>query len=221
MKDKTKLLHERALMTCVIMLFLCIILKLFGVRWFDLDTSISILNKIDNVVMNNVCLSFGYSFVMRCVNGYLIFIIVTKQLRIKTSIFLLITSFGVISTTLLKGHPLSFILDTLLLLLLCLSYECKLSLVKEYFITFALNIIFQIISLFIRNLTYHLSSYGLVVSILLNLDYYIMLLILYLYLTKGGITLCSTVRHIGSSLANRLWKRHTEDSQQSSESKER
>ena len=39
MRDKTKLLHERALLTCIIMLFLCIILKLFGIPWFDILTA--------------------------------------------------------------------------------------------------------------------------------------------------------------------------------------
>lgn len=33
--DKREKLYERALATCVVMLIACIILKLFGVQWFD------------------------------------------------------------------------------------------------------------------------------------------------------------------------------------------
>lgn len=53
MRDKTKLLHERALLTCIIMLFLCIILKLFGIPWFDLNTDSSIERNIDAVRAEN------------------------------------------------------------------------------------------------------------------------------------------------------------------------
>jgi hypothetical protein len=43
---KNKILYERSLRTCIIMLVVCIVFKLFGAEWFDLNTSIPILQKI-------------------------------------------------------------------------------------------------------------------------------------------------------------------------------
>jgi hypothetical protein len=42
---KNKILYERSLRTCIIMLAVCIVFKLFGVKWFDLNTSIPILQN--------------------------------------------------------------------------------------------------------------------------------------------------------------------------------
>src|SRR5690625_2719421 len=82
MKDKTKLLHERALITCVIMLFLCIILKLFGFQWFDLDTDIPILNEIDKIVMSNYWLCLLYSSILLSINTYFI-VLITLNISLK------------------------------------------------------------------------------------------------------------------------------------------
>ncbi len=38
-----------------------------------------------------------------------------------------------------------------------------------------------------------------------------MLIISYLYLTKGGVTVCSVMNHSFSSLANLLWKKRSEN----------
>lgn len=208
---KEKLLHERALVTCIAMLFICIILKLFGVQWFDLNTDIPILQEIDKVVMNSIPLSFLYTFVLRSINGYLIYIIVTKQLKINIIYFVFVTCLGIALTTAFPNNPLLFISDTLLLLILCFTYKFNKCIFKEYMFVFLLNILFQFISLFIRNLGYHHAYYGLMISVLLTIDYYIMLLTTYLYLKKGDLWLCSIVRHIGSSLANLLWKKRSEN----------
>lgn len=223
MKDKTKLLHERALMTCVIMLFLCIILKLFGVRWFDLDTSIPILNKIDDLVMNNELLSFIYSVFLLSINAIFICLITTKEDVNKVvkrfHIILILIIFSMFVKRYVDFDPLSFTVDTIILYLSCTSVK-KVSIV-EYLLVTMINVIYQSLSLYIRDLGFHLAYYGLVPSLIFMIDYYLMLSITYLYLKKGEHTLCGIFHRFGSYLANQLWKRHTEDSQQSSESKER
>lgn len=203
---KEKLLHERALVTCIAMLFICIILKLFGVQWFDLNTDIPILQEIDNVVMNSVPLSFLYSFIFRFINSYLIYMIVTKDKR--PTILLLIT---VITSMLVRPYIdndiILLIIDFNILLIPCLG-KCK---IKEYYLTMFLNLFYQFLSLFIRSLGYQSCNYGLIISALLNLDYYIMFVITYLYLIKGGYTLCGIVQVSYFSLANLLWKKRSEN----------
>lgn len=44
---KNKILYERSLRTCIIMLVVCIVFKLFGAEWFDLNTSIPILQGLN------------------------------------------------------------------------------------------------------------------------------------------------------------------------------
>ena len=99
------------------------------------------------------------------------------------------------------------IYDTLSLYLMC----CNKSKISEYLMVIILNIVYQMISLFIRNLGIQCSYYGLTISIIYMIDYYIMLIMTYLYLKKGDMTLCSIVHHFGSYLATKLWKKRSEN----------
>lgn len=207
MKDKSKILYERALITCLIMLFICIIFKLFGFNYFNLNTDIPILKEIDSVVMNSVSLSFLYSFTFKFINGYLVCCIVRKEARFNMVLLGPICAISVLLAAYANNDTVVMIYDTLSLYLMC----CNKSKISEYLMVVILNIVYQMISLFIRSLGIQLSYYGLINSVLLNLDYYIMLMITYLYLKRGDKTLCLIVHHFGSSLANLLWKKRSEN----------
>lgn len=208
---KEKLLHERALVTCIAMLFICIILKLFGVQWFDLNTDIPILQEIDKVVMNSIPLSFLYSFIMLFINSYMVCLIVVKKNSNKLILCIsLFTLFMILFKTFSKLDMVSFILDTILLLLICL-YTSKTNVIKEYVITFIINIVYQLCSIFIKSISINISYTPLLIGFLFNLDYYIMLIITYLYIVKGGTSLCLEFRHFGSYLATKLWKKRSEN----------
>lgn len=208
---KEKLLHERALVTCIAMLFICIILKLFGVQWFNLNTDIPILQEIDKVVMNSVPLSFLYSFIMLSINSYLVCIMTLKRPHIKILPFSTMMVLNIILSYLFKGNNLLFLLDTIMMWVICVYEYKSLFITKEYILVFMLNILYQMTSLFIKNMGCQLSYYGLVHSVLLNIDYYIMSIITYLYFIKGGETLCSISHRFGSSLAAKLWKKRSEN----------
>lgn len=209
---KSKLLYERALITCVLMLIVSIILKLFGVPWFNLDTSIPILNKINDIVMNNEFYSFVYSLLFRCLNIYLIVIIVTKSIRINVLKFITLVILSLIVAKITNASYVSFVVDTVVILLICLDVNRDKSIILEYFIAFAINILYQFISLYIKSLGIHLSYYGLTASSLFMIDYYIMLIITYMFLKKGDITLCGIFHRCGSFLAEKLWRKPTQNS---------
>lgn len=215
---KSKLLYERALITCVLMLIVSIILKLFGVPWFNLDTSIPILNKIDDIVMNSDVLSFVYSFISLFINGYLVGIITTKISNVtKYIVPLTVVCFTSIwLKTYIGNDILSFSFDTLGLLSVCIFVTNLNVSLKEYVLVFLLNIFYQIISAFIKALSINISYNPLMIGVLMNIDYYIMLVITYLYLKKGDTNLCLEFRRFGSSLANLLWKKPTQNSNQCS-----
>lgn len=204
---KEKLLHERALVTCIAMLFICIILKLFGVQWFDLNTDIPILQEIDKVVMNSVPLSFLYSFVLLFINGYLICSISNKTLNNNLYLLSLVCIISILLSNYLGNNILVLLFDIFGLYIVCY----KKSNIKEYLITILLNIIYQTLSLFIRDLGYQIANYDVISSILFNLDYYILLVLTYLYLKKGDVTLCSISRRSFSYLATKLWKKRSEN----------
>ncbi len=74
-----------------------------------------------------------------------------------------------------------------------------------------LNTIYQVISLFIKDMSIQLSYYGLITSVLYMIDYYIMLVITYLYLSKGGKSICSIIQVFYSCLVAKLWKKRSEN----------
>lgn len=210
--NKEKLLYERALITCVVMLFVCIVLKIFGVEWFNLDTSIPLMNKIDEIVMNSVPLSFAYSFISLFINGYLICLIATKETNLKKGYLILIglCVISILEKTFVKIDLLSMSIDYIGLFAVC--YYTNRTSLKEYSIDIILSLVYQIISIFIRNVGYGVSFRGITIGILMNIDYYILLIITYLYLKKGDYTLCSMFRASFSSLRTRLWKKHSQSS---------
>lgn len=210
--NKDKILYERALITCVVMLFVCIILKLFGVQWFNLDASIPLLNKIDEIVMNNSILSFIYSFLLVFTNTILVCMITIKKCSKRLVFLISLFVFVIIPIkTFIRINELSFLLDTLCPLIICISCDKNAS-ITEYIIVFLLNIFYQRVSLFIRDSDLGISIYSVTTAVLLNLDYYIMLMVTYLYLKKGDSTLCSIFLAFGSSLRTKLWKKPTQSS---------
>lgn len=217
MKDKSKILYERALITCIIMLFICIIFKLFGFSYFNLNTDIPILKEIDNVVMNSISLSFLYSWIFMFLNFYLVTIIYTKKhsgstLFISTlicSLICLIAKYIMIDT----NSYILFIIDISCLFDNCYINTDELSKdnIKEFLLIILLNFVYQCISLSIKNVNFNVLYKGLIVSVLLNLDYYIMLIITYLYLKKGDISLCSIFHQSFSSLLKEHLKKRSEN----------
>lgn len=205
---KEKLLHERALVTCIAMLFICIILKLFGVQWFNLNTEIPILQEIDKVVMNSIPLSFLYSFVFKFFNGYLILKCITKDKNSITATSIIVSTSIILKT---YNSSIGVIYETVVLMIYSVYKTRNMKTIVDLFIIFSLCILYQFLSLNIRSVNLQIGNYGLVVSTLLNLDYYIMLYLTHSYLKKGDFTPCSMIHHFGSSLANLLWKKRSEN----------
>ena len=208
---KNKILYERSLRTCIIMLVVCIVFKLFGVKWFDLNTSIPILQKLDNLISNNLILSFVFTLVIKNINGILIFSIISKNMKftLKHLKLIILSNILNICVCYFMGECISFIIDIIFVLII----GCKVLNInfKETLLCIPLNIIYQMISLFIRNISLGFRYYGFIENQLLCLDYYILLLITYLFLNKGGYTLCGEIHHIFSFLVTKLWKKRSKD----------
>ena len=218
MKDKSKILYERALITCLIMLFICIIFKLFGFNYFNLNTDIPILKEIDNVVMNSVPLSFLYSWIFMFLNFYLVTIIYAK--RHKDGLLIhstLCWSLACLSLKYIMARSNTYIL--FLIDIICLFMSCYMSTdrklnkddTKEFLLIVLVNFVYQYISLFIKSVGCNVGYYDLVNGILMNLDYYILLTLTYLYLKKGEFNLCQIFHQSFSSLLKGHLKKRSEN----------
>lgn len=215
---KSKLLYERALITCVLMLVICIILKLFGIPWFDSDTSISILNKIDTIVMNSYWLSLLYSSLFTTLNIFLITGMINEENKTTIPKYLFVSFFLITISIFIKACTYNSIVRILIdciTIYVCFIVRYRKVTIGQLVFCYVTNMLYQILSLFIRNISVSTGQYGLVSSVLLNIDYYMLLVIHNLYVRKGG-SLCSIFHVYFSSLAKKLWKKPTQNSNQCS-----
>ena len=216
MKDKRQILYERALITCVIMLFICVILKLFGANWFNFNTDLPLPQKINSTIMNNYIAGALYSWLLILPNIILV-ICISSKINIKTvmehSILLFVSTMILILIVAYVPPVISMMIDTLYIFLIVffINKRCDKELILNIVLTTILNLIYQNLSVFIRNIGYNIGEYSLIVAVLFNLDYYIMLFITYLYLMKKEVTLCQIIHHYGSCLAKRLCRKHLEN----------
>lgn len=210
---KSKLLYERALMTCVLMLLVSVILKLFGVPWFNLDTSIPILNKIDKVIGSDYILKTLYNLVFYSINAFMFMSIVFKKRTIVLPYVFVFLSIMYVKD---EGYSWSLLYEQGLLFALILITNKELSIkqcVIRYIYVNVVMCVFQCISLFLRGSSVNIGQYGIIESTLLMIDYYILLFIFYEAERRQTkwISLVS-----GSSLVAKLWKKPTQNSNQCS-----
>lgn len=206
---KNKNLYKCMIHTCIVMLMACIVFKTVGVGWFDLNTSIPILQKLDKIISDNLILSFVFTLIFKVFNGVLIYSLMSKDIKL-----VLHHIHWIIIATVVSMLLCYMGIDNLLFDVIALYTVGKTVLGTddlEMGAVILVDTVYQIISLFIRSLSIGFVYYGFIENILLLLDYYILLIITYLYLYKGGYTLCGEIRRFCSFLATKLWKKRSKN----------
>lgn len=208
---KNKILYKRSLRTCIIMLVVCIVFKLFGVKWFDLNTSIPILQKLDKIIMNNYIYCLLYSSILLSVNLFFI-ISITLNLELKesfkyTSFTFPFTIIFIILKTKIHYNLFLTLSGFIYIISVCKIINHKVK-IKRILGVIILNIIYQFISCYLRDIGFHNGNYGCVISVLMMIDYYIMLIITYL---MKGEKLCQIFQVSFSSLQRELLKKHSKN----------
>ena len=172
-----------------LVLIILFILKLIGLDYFGLDSSNPIILKLD-AELSKYRLDYAYQWMCLYLNFYLLNSIIFKTTKIKL-IELVIPTIIVISAVTLKlvNHlELYPMINTSILLIYYLIRRVKL---KRIGYVFGLNIICQLINLIVRN--YNPGDYEVVANAIMNIDYYIMLLIWYEIEVRGGVEQCQEV----------------------------
>lgn len=206
-KDLDKLLSS-TLKTYFIILIGIFIVKLCGLDYFGLDTENEIIIVIDDFI-NNFHLETIWYGITLYIYTYIILSISCVDNSKKMKLFTLAIiplCLGIQNIKTIINAPYIFaIMDILWLFMFVIVYikcvkkeKLKKYNVSNYFIYCAINMVFQLISMSIRNITI-VNSHGIIISILLNFDYIILSLMFYtLYFDIGGNSLWDWV--VGSFL---------------------
>lgn len=198
-KDLDKLL-SRTLFTYFSILLVIVVLKLFGINYFGLDMDNKIINNINDFILKWKLENVWYAITLY-MNTYIIFAITCNDNSKCMKIFTLITMPINMIIQIIKTKyniPLIFMCTDILYLIMLII--CYIKLIKKekiykynirnYFVFSIITIIFQFASVGIRSLsiqTQSLQENNFVVNIIINFDYFALMIFTYkLYFMKGG-----------------------------------
>lgn len=196
--------HKYLSTTLKVYLFVLIvifIMKIVGVDYFGLDVSNTFILNL-NSFLKSYRLDYAYQTICLFFNFHLIKCITLNKYKIDFETFLIPTINLIIIYILYRcnRYDLYQILNISLLLAYFLIKKVK---IKKILGVFILNIFCQFISSIIRN--YNTHNYNILLNSIMNIDYYIMLLIWYHIEKQGGVELCQMVcQEVGSYLQKKL-----------------
>lgn len=198
-KDLDKILSS-TLKTYFIILIGTFIVKLFGVDYFGLDTRNEIIVWIDNFI-NRFHLEMVWYGITLYIYQYVIFSITCVDNSKKMKIYTLCTLPIAIILQIIKSNvnniPLFSVIDLLWLFMFSMLYikiikrdKIEKYNVSNYWIYCILNIIFQLISVFIRSININVDNTNFIMSFVGNIDYIILSIITHiLFFNIGGKSL--------------------------------
>lgn len=193
-KDYNKYLSASLEVYLFVLMFL-FILKLTGVDYFGIDLNNKFLLGIGNYIVSHK-LDYIWYFVTIYFNTYIMISIATNKFNKKTLLYSLpISIINYINGYTIKNYVnvilFSFALDFFVLFVSILIYDKKniKKNTKRLLLITVGTIAYQLISSITRNNSIIIDYNNIVVNILLNLDYFIMMIITYICV-KGGVNLC-------------------------------
>lgn len=204
-KDYHKYLSA-SLKVYTFLLVIIFIMKIVGLDYFGLTTDNIVLNKISYFLGNT---HFGdlFSFTMIYLQFYFYLCIVCKRTKLyKFSLIGAILNYitQIILMNFFKMNWIYQIICLLISILLPMIVEKKFFIKRQIKYIVLINV-YQLVSLFIRNVGVN-SNYGnFLIDNLLALDQILLLAITYnLYFLEGGIKLCGEALVVGSSLLKKI-----------------
>lgn len=198
-KDLDKILSS-TLKTYFIILIGIVVVKLFGFDYFGLDTNNEIIIMIDNFI-KTFHLELVWYAITLYIYQYVIFSITCVDNSKTMKLYTLYTLPIAITIQLLKTQinaPYLFtIIDLLWLFMFSMLYirfvkrnKIEKYNVSNYWIYCVVNMIFQLLSMFIRNIDMSVDYNNFIMSFVGNIDYIILSIMFYTYFyLKGGKSL--------------------------------
>lgn len=178
-------------------LIVVFILKLVGLDYFGIDINNATYLKFNNFVLNYKLENVYYCLTLLFYQ-YMFISISTNDNSKKTKIYSFCTTIGAILIkyfdTYIGNSLIIAVVDFVYLYFICLipnkNYSLKIF-TKRFIKVYLLNTLFQVISLYLRNVQYKNINLIFLIRAILDLDYILMLLLYYnINFTKGGVKLC-------------------------------
>lgn len=182
----TKKNFKFLILTCWALLLICLVIKLFGGNWFELNSENTKFIQFCNYVDNTMWLKMGIACNNYIFTGYPVICIALNQkhLTIKqTLIFIPLMIFKSIISWYFRIF--AGCIDMIILIVLPLLLK-RFKNWKRVLLINILIIVLQVMTMIIRNIGFSDSfNYNLtIINSLLQIDYYIMIILCYLYNTK-------------------------------------
>lgn len=205
-KDYDKYLSA-SLKVYLFLLFIICILKLVGFDYFGLDLTNPTMLKINNLISNNH-IGYIYNFVSLYIQLYFYLCLCSEKRKIYKETFVATTFLFVPQCILFTFFRLNWIYPIWSIVIYFMSpifITKKFQTKKQIKYIIAINL-YQLISLFIRNVGINNNYGNFLIDSILNIDQLLLLAITYnLHFMKGDENLCGVVQVLHSSL---LKKRH-------------
>lgn len=194
MKEKEKIqLLDTILIVSIFMISISAILKLMGMNFFGLELESQIVNAISEFLKNNYIFDNIMALISLTIQAFVFYQLCCKNPDTKLCLFvsldmalinLSIQNFFLLAPNDPNGTIYSII--SLVLLVVPSWFINKKIILKKPIGVFALLLTYQMITVFIRNITYN-EQFVRVYNLLLNFDFIILLIITYyLYLKRKG-----------------------------------
>lgn len=166
-----------------ILLIVCLIIKLFGGNWFELGTENEKFMNFCNFVEGKLPLKMFIACIINAVSCYPIYCIILNKKTLNLKEFLIFIPMTAIKSIVSwYNSTISFVIDLFMLLVPTTILNKNF---KRTIICFALVNAFQIITILLRNLSFDFNTSNTVVeNYLAQIDYYLMILLFYLYTFK-------------------------------------
>lgn len=163
-----------------LVLICCFVVKIFGLNIFELESENSLFVKLCDFIDENVWLKMVLANIICLVSSYFILCIMLNNKRLNAKQLIVFLPL-LIAKSLISWYNsfISLLLDIIIMLGITSAFNKNF---LRNIICFALVLSFQLITIVLRNLSFDFNeSNCFLKQILYQIDYYIMILLFYLY----------------------------------------
>lgn len=175
MKNKYKVLIK----SCWILLFICCAFKLFGADIFIAGTSNENFIKVCTFIEENIFIKYILYLLMNIVSSGIYFMAVLSEKKINLKWLIPYGIYAVCKIIFNSLDSLFMILDFIIIPGLPIIINPKIW--KRSLLGTVLNLGFQFVSMFLKLDNFTMFDENTLIFLILNIDYYIMLVLYYLY----------------------------------------
>lgn len=193
-KDNYKqIVLKRMIILCWILLAVCFVVKIFGGNFFNIVCQNERFIKVCEYLDNSIILKILIGFISSLLCNSLFYLSICRKIKFEKLEFLIVIIISLISVVIkLFFRNISAIIDMTMLFILPFIFRrnskviCCSWFIRSIIFANILNLAFQIISAFVKNVAIiAVESKTTLILLIYSIDCYIMLSLYYLYVNNG------------------------------------